>query len=168
MRTFITEQVVNTPFWASRSCHDVTLLGSATALVQVQFTTVGRIIWEGIFWASFFGNQAEAVLSICQCLLPTPSMTSPEPSSNVQSGAVNRMALIHPTAEGSGTENMQSDMMMGDNIGIIYCFLLFLLWILPHFLMEILQQHFRWCHDAQPGGESTKSRFILKKRKITG
>lgn len=103
MRASNTEQVMNAAFWASKPYPDVTLLGSGQCSSPGSghnsgHNSMGGDICGQLFWQPSRGSPEYSPI-------PSPRMTSPGPSSNVQSGAV---TPLHPRAGGSGTETYAS------------------------------------------------------------
>ena len=103
MRASNTEQVMNAAFWASKPYPDVTLLGSGQCSSPGSghnsgHNSMGGDISGPLFWQPSRGSPEYSPI-------PSPRMTSPGPSSNVQSGAV---TPIHPRAGVSGTETHAS------------------------------------------------------------
>lgn len=103
MRASSTEQAMNAAFWASKPYPDVTLLGSGQCSSPGSghnsgHNSMGGEISGQLFWQPSRGSPEYSPI-------PSPRMTSPGPSSRVQSGAV---TPIHPRAGGSITETHAS------------------------------------------------------------
>lgn len=104
IRTPNSEQVLNAAFWASKPYPDVTLLGSGHCSSPGSghnsgHNSMGGDISGQLFWQQPSRGSPE------YSPIPSPRMTSPGPSSRVQSGAV---TPIHPRAAGSGSETHAS------------------------------------------------------------
>ncbi|XP_057527939.1 mitogen-activated protein kinase kinase kinase YODA-like [Amaranthus tricolor] len=104
IRTPNSEQVLNTAFWASKPYPDVTLLGSGHCSSPGSghnsgHNSMGGDISGQLFWQQPSRGSPE------HSPIPSPRMTSPGPSSRVQSGAV---TPIHPRAAASGSETHAS------------------------------------------------------------
>ncbi|XP_021726676.1 mitogen-activated protein kinase kinase kinase YODA-like [Chenopodium quinoa] len=100
IRTPNSEQVLSAAFWASKPYPDVTLLGSGHCSSPGSghnsgHNSMGGDISGQLFWQQPSRGSPE------YSPIPSPRMTSPGPSSRVQSGAV---TPIHPRAAGSGSE----------------------------------------------------------------
>ncbi|KAL2920714.1 Mitogen-activated protein kinase kinase kinase YODA [Bienertia sinuspersici] len=100
LRTPNSEQVLNAAFWASKPYPDVNLLGSGHCSSPGSghnsgHNSMGGDISGQIFWQQPSRGSPE------YSPIPSPRMTSPGPSSRVQSGAV---TPIHPRAAGSGSD----------------------------------------------------------------
>ncbi|CAO2821192.1 unnamed protein product [Amaranthus hypochondriacus] len=104
LRTPNNEQVLNAAFWASKPYPDLTLLGSGHGSSPGSghnsgHNSMGGDITGQLFWQQPSRGSPE------YSPIPSPRMTSPGPSSRVQSGAV---TPIHPRAAGSGFETHTS------------------------------------------------------------
>ncbi|XP_061353817.1 mitogen-activated protein kinase kinase kinase YODA-like [Gastrolobium bilobum] len=100
LRAFGTEQVLNSAFWAGKPYSEVNLVGSGHCSSPGSGHNSGHNSMGGdmsgqLFWQPSRGSpEYSPVLS--------PRMTSPGPSSRIQSGAV---TPIHPRAGGAPTES---------------------------------------------------------------
>ncbi|WCJ36682.1 Mitogen-activated protein kinase kinase kinase YODA [Euphorbia peplus] len=103
MRVFGTEQAINAAFWAGKPYPDVCLLGSGQCSspgsgYNSGHNSMGGDIAGQLFWQQSRGSP--------ECSpIPSPRMTSPGPSSRVQSGAV---TPIHPRAGGATIDSQTS------------------------------------------------------------
>ncbi|MED6135834.1 hypothetical protein PIB30_050382 [Stylosanthes scabra] len=100
LRAFATEQVLNSAFWAGKTYSDVNFLGSGHCSSPGSGQNSGHNSMGGdmsgqLFWQPSRGSPEYSPV-------PSPRMTSPGPSSRVQSGAV---TPIHPRAGGTLTES---------------------------------------------------------------
>ncbi|XP_057763042.1 mitogen-activated protein kinase kinase kinase YODA-like [Arachis stenosperma] len=100
LRAFATEQVLNSAFWAGKTNSDVNFLGSGHCSSPGSGHNSGHNSMGGdmsgqLFWQPSRGSPEYSPV-------PSPRMTSPGPSSRVQSGAV---TPIHPRAGGTPTES---------------------------------------------------------------
>ncbi|GAV79317.1 Pkinase domain-containing protein [Cephalotus follicularis] len=100
MRAFGTEQIINSAFWAGKPYPDVTLLGSGQCSSPGSgqnsgHNSVGVDTSAQLFWQQSRGSPDYSPI-------PSPRMTSPGPSSRIQSGAV---TPIHPRAGGTAIES---------------------------------------------------------------
>ncbi|GMJ13574.1 EMBRYO DEFECTIVE 71, MAP KINASE KINASE KINASE 4, YODA [Hibiscus trionum] len=100
MRAFGTEQVMNSPFWAGKTCTDVTLLGSGHCSSPGSGQNSGHNSMGGdmsgqLFWQPSRGSPEYSPI-------PSPRMTSAGPSSRIHSGAV---TPIHPRSACTATES---------------------------------------------------------------
>ncbi|KAK2983536.1 hypothetical protein RJ640_023070 [Escallonia rubra] len=103
MRAFGTEQVTNSAFWAGKPYSDLPLLGSGHCSSPGSGQNSGHNSMGGdmlgqLFWQPSRGSPEYSPL-------PSPRMTSPGPSSRIQSGAV---TPLHPRATGAATESQNS------------------------------------------------------------
>lgn len=103
LRVFGTDQVINSAFWVGKSHPDVTLLGSGHCSSPGSGQNSGHNSMGGdmsgqLFWQHSRGSPEYSPI-------PSPRMTSPGPSSRIQSGAV---TPIHPRAGGMTTESQVS------------------------------------------------------------
>ncbi|XWS48458.1 hypothetical protein CRYUN_Cryun13aG0079100 [Craigia yunnanensis] len=101
MRTFGTEQVMNSPFWAGKTYTDVTLLGSGHCSClghNSGHNSMGGDVSGQLFWQQSRGSPEYSPI-------PCPRMTSAGPSSRIHSGAV---TPIHPRSAGTATESHTS------------------------------------------------------------
>lgn len=100
MRAFGTEQAANNAFWAAKPYPDVTLLGSGHCSSPGSgqnsgHNSLGGDISGQLFWQQSRGSPEYSPI-------PSPRMTSPGPSSRIQSGAV---TPIHPRAGGAAVDS---------------------------------------------------------------
>ena len=91
MRTFGTEQVLNSPFWAGKTYTDVTLLGSGHCSSPGSGHNSGHNSMGGDMSGQLFWQQSKGSPEYSP--IPSPRMTSAGPSSRIHSGAV---TPIHP------------------------------------------------------------------------
>ncbi|XP_021905155.1 mitogen-activated protein kinase kinase kinase YODA-like [Carica papaya] len=103
LRVFGTDQVINSAFWVGKSHPDVTLLGSGHCSSPGSGQNSGHNSMGGdmsgqLFWQHSRGSPEYSPI-------PSPRMTSPGPSSRIQSGAV---TPIHPRAGGMTIESQVS------------------------------------------------------------
>lgn len=103
MRAVCPDQIAGTAFWASKPYPDVALLGSGQCSSPGSGNNSGHNSMGGdisgqIFWQHSRGSP--------ECSpIPSPRMTSPGPSSRIQSGAV---TPLHPRAGGMASESPTS------------------------------------------------------------
>ncbi|XP_027357727.1 mitogen-activated protein kinase kinase kinase YODA-like [Abrus precatorius] len=100
LRAFGTEQVLNSAFWAGKPYSEVNLGGSGHCSSPGSGHNSGHNSMGGdmsgqLFWQPSRGSPEYSPI-------PSPRMTSPGPSSRIQSGAV---TPIHPRAGGTPTES---------------------------------------------------------------
>ncbi|KAK7279925.1 hypothetical protein RJT34_24986 [Clitoria ternatea] len=100
LRAFGTDQVLNSAFWAGKPYSDVNLVGSGQCSSPGSGHNSGHNSMGGdmsgpLFWQPSRGSPEYSPV-------PSPRMTSPGPSSRIQSGAV---TPIHPKAGGTPTES---------------------------------------------------------------
>lgn len=93
MRVFSTEQVMNTAVWAGKSHPDVILGGSGHCSSPGSGHNSGHNSMGGDMAGHFFWQQSRGSPEYSP--VPSSRMTSPGPSSRIQSGAV---TPIHPRA----------------------------------------------------------------------
>ncbi|KAK9265363.1 hypothetical protein L1049_003513 [Liquidambar formosana] len=103
MRVLGPEQVMNCGFWAGKPYSDIALLGSGQCSSPGSghnsgHNSVGGDMSGQLFWPH---NRCSPECSP----VPSPRMTSPGPSSRIQSGAV---TPLHPRAGGAATESPTS------------------------------------------------------------
>ncbi|KAK0597152.1 hypothetical protein LWI29_022282 [Acer saccharum] len=99
LRAFGTEQAVNSAFWSGKPYADVTLLGSGHCSSPGSGQNSGHNSMSGqLFWQQSRGSPEYSPI-------PSPRMTSPGPSSRIQSGTV---TPIHPRAGGAAFESQNS------------------------------------------------------------
>ncbi|XP_020540846.1 mitogen-activated protein kinase kinase kinase YODA isoform X2 [Jatropha curcas] len=103
MRAFGTEQVINSAFWAGKPYTDVTLLGSGHCSSPGSGYNSGHNSMGGDMSGQLLWQQSRGSPECSP--IPSPRMTSPGPSSRVQSGAV---TPIHPRAGGTTIESQTS------------------------------------------------------------
>ncbi|KAF9668384.1 hypothetical protein SADUNF_Sadunf15G0123100 [Salix dunnii] len=96
MRAFGTEQVINSTFWAGKPYPDINLLGSGHCSSPGSGYNSGHNSMGGDMSGQLFWQQSRGSPECSP--IPSPRMTSPGPSSRVQSGAV---TPIHPRAGGT-------------------------------------------------------------------
>ncbi|KAL9375972.1 hypothetical protein Peur_032851 [Populus x canadensis] len=96
MRAFGAEQVINSAFWAGKPYPDVNLLGSGHCSSPGSGYNSGHNSMGGDMSGQLFWQQSRGSPECSP--IPSPRMTSPGPSSRVQSGAV---TPIHPRAGGT-------------------------------------------------------------------
>ncbi|XP_061364474.1 mitogen-activated protein kinase kinase kinase YODA-like [Gastrolobium bilobum] len=99
LRAFGTDQVLNSAFWAAKPYSEVNLAGSGHCSSPGSGHNSGHNSMGGdmsgqLFWQPSRGSPEYSPV-------PSPRMTSPGPSSRIQSGAV---TPIHPRAGGTPTE----------------------------------------------------------------
>ncbi|KAK9724659.1 hypothetical protein RND81_05G090400 [Saponaria officinalis] len=102
MRTSNNEQVMNAAFWASKAYPDVNLIGSGHCSSPGSGHNSGHNSMGGDIPGQLFWGQPSRMTSPEYSPIPSPRMTSPGPSSRVQSGAV---TPIHPIAAGTGSKS---------------------------------------------------------------
>ncbi|KAH9603504.1 hypothetical protein KSS87_010020 [Heliosperma pusillum] len=102
LRTSNNDQAMNTAFWATKAYPDVNLLGSGHCSSPGSGHNSGHNSMGGDISGQIFWGQPSRMTSPEYSPIPSPRMTSPGPSSRVQSGAV---TPIHPKAAGSGSES---------------------------------------------------------------
>ncbi|XP_012570148.1 mitogen-activated protein kinase kinase kinase YODA-like isoform X2 [Cicer arietinum] len=100
LRAFGTDQVLNSAFWAGKPYPEVNFLGSGHCSSPGSGHNSGHNSMGGdmsgpLFWQPSRGSPEYSPV-------PSPRMTSPGPSSRIQSGAV---TPIHPRAAGTPTES---------------------------------------------------------------
>lgn len=100
LRAFGTDQVLNSAFWAGKPYPEVNLAGSGHCSSPGSGHNSGHNSMGGdmsgpLFWQPSRGSPEYSPV-------PSPRMTSPGPSSRIQSGAV---TPIHPRAAGTPTES---------------------------------------------------------------
>ncbi|KAJ1391020.1 Protein kinase domain [Sesbania bispinosa] len=100
LRAFGTDQVLNSAFWAGKPYPEVNLVGSGHCSSPGSGHNSGHNSMGGdmsgpLFWQPSRGSPEYSPV-------PSPRMTSPGPSSRIQSGAV---TPIHPRAGGTPTES---------------------------------------------------------------
>lgn len=100
LRAFGTEQVLNSAFWAGKPYPEVNFGGSGHCSSPGSGHNSGHNSMGGdmsgqLFWQPSRGSPEYSPV-------PSPRMTSPGPSSRIQSGAV---TPIHPKAGGTPTES---------------------------------------------------------------
>ncbi|KAK9665479.1 hypothetical protein RND81_14G114700 [Saponaria officinalis] len=100
VRTLNNEQVMNTAFWASKAYPDVTFLGSGHCSSPGSGHNSGNNSVGGDMLGQLLLGRPSRMTSPEHFPIPSPRMTSPGPSSRVQSGTV---TPIHPTAAGSSS-----------------------------------------------------------------
>ncbi|XP_025012121.2 mitogen-activated protein kinase kinase kinase YODA [Ricinus communis] len=103
MRAFGTEQVINSAFWAGKPYTDVCLLGSGHCSSPGSGYNSGHNSMGGDMSGQLLWQQSRGSPECSP--IPSPRMTSPGPSSRVQSGAV---TPIHPRAGGATIESQAS------------------------------------------------------------
>ncbi|KAJ4955397.1 hypothetical protein NE237_012180 [Protea cynaroides] len=100
MRACGTDQITSSSFWGGKPCPDVLLLGSGHCSSPGSGHNSGHNSMGGdmsgqLFWQHSRGSP--------ECSpIPSPRMTSPGPSSRIQSGAV---TPLHPRAGGAATDS---------------------------------------------------------------
>ncbi|XP_074291515.1 mitogen-activated protein kinase kinase kinase YODA-like isoform X2 [Silene latifolia] len=99
------EQAMNNAFWASKAYPDLNFLGSGHCSSPGSGHNSGHNSLGGDMLGQLFWGQPSRMTSPEHSPIPSPRMTSPGPSSRVQSGTV---TPIHPTAAGSSLENHSS------------------------------------------------------------
>ncbi|KAJ1384997.1 Protein kinase domain [Sesbania bispinosa] len=96
LRAFGTDQVLNSAFWAGKPYPEVNLVGSGHCSSPGSgHNSMGGDMSGPLFWQPSRGSPEYSPV-------PSPRMTSPGPSSRIQSGAV---TPIHPRAGGTPTES---------------------------------------------------------------
>lgn len=105
LRAFGSEQVVNSAFWSGKPYADVTLLGSGHCSSPGSGQNSGNNSMGGDMSGQLFWQQLQSRGSPEYSPIPSPRMTSPGPSSRIQSGAV---TPIHPRAGGAPIESQTS------------------------------------------------------------
>ncbi|KAL9237322.1 hypothetical protein vseg_011885 [Gypsophila vaccaria] len=100
MRISNNEQATNTAFWASKAYPDVTFLGSGNCSSPGSGHNSGHNSVGGDMLGQLFWGQPSRMTSPEHSPIPSPRMTSPGPSSRVQSGTA---TPIHPAVAGSGS-----------------------------------------------------------------
>lgn len=103
LRAFGTEQVVNSAFWSGKPYSDVTLLGSGHCSSPGSGQNSGHNSMGGDISGQLFWQQSRGSPEYSP--IPSPRMTSPGPSSRIQSGAV---TPTHPRAGGAAIESQTS------------------------------------------------------------
>ncbi|KAJ6417650.1 hypothetical protein OIU84_001103 [Salix udensis] len=103
MRAFSSEQVINAAFWAGKPYPDVNFLGSGHCSSPGSGYNSGHNSMGGDMSGQLFWQQSRGSPEYSP--IPSPRMTSPGPSSRVQSGAV---TPIHPRAGGTIIESQTS------------------------------------------------------------
>ncbi|KAJ4705993.1 Mitogen-activated protein kinase kinase kinase [Melia azedarach] len=103
LRAFGTEQVVNSTFWSGKPYADITLLGSGHCSSPGSGQNSGHNSMGGDMSGQLFWQQSRGSPEYSP--IPSPRMTSPGPSSRIQSGAV---TPIHPRAGGAAIESQTS------------------------------------------------------------
>ncbi|XP_057952172.1 mitogen-activated protein kinase kinase kinase YODA-like [Malania oleifera] len=103
MRAFGNEQIMNSTFWAGKPYPDVNLLGSGHCSSPGSGYNSGHNSMGGdmsgpLLWQHSRGSPEYSPI-------PSPRMTSPGPSSRIQSGAV---TPLHPRAGGAATDSQTS------------------------------------------------------------
>jgi hypothetical protein len=103
MRAFGAEHGTNSAFWAGKSYPDVTFVGSGQCSSPGSghnsgHNSMGGDVTGQLFWQQSRGSPEYSPV-------PSPRMTSPGPSSRIQSGAV---TPTHPRAGGTPTESQTS------------------------------------------------------------
>lgn len=103
LRAFGTEQAINSAFWAGKPYPDICVLGSGHCSSPGSGQNSGHNSMGGdmsgqLFWQPSRGSPEYSPL-------PSPRMTSPGPSSRIQSGAV---TPLHPRAGAALTESQSS------------------------------------------------------------
>ncbi|KAJ6374967.1 hypothetical protein OIU77_000024 [Salix suchowensis] len=137
MRAFSSEQVINAAFWAGKPYPDVNFLGSGHCSSPGSGYNSGHNSMGGDMSGQLFWQQSRGSPECSP--IPSPRMTSPGPSSRVQSGAV---TPIHPRAGGTIIESQTS-------------------W--PD------DQHLRLCHEVQEGQRIQQAQDLAgKKGKLLG
>ncbi|KAJ6294686.1 hypothetical protein OIU76_022713 [Salix suchowensis] len=96
MRAFGAEHVINSAFWAGKPYPDINLLGSGHCSSPGSGYNSGHNSLGGDMSGQLFWQQSRGSPECSP--IPSPRMTSPGPSSRVQSGAV---TPIHPRAGGT-------------------------------------------------------------------
>ncbi|XP_050225159.1 mitogen-activated protein kinase kinase kinase YODA-like [Mercurialis annua] len=100
MRAFVNEQVINSAFWAGKPYTDGCLLGSGHCSSPGSGYNSGHNSMGGDMSGQLFWQQSRGSPECSP--IPSPRMTSPGPSSRIQSGAV---TPIHPRAGGTTIES---------------------------------------------------------------
>ncbi|KAJ6386428.1 hypothetical protein OIU78_016362 [Salix suchowensis] len=137
MRAFSSEQVINAAFWAGKPYPDANFLGSGHCSSPGSGYNSGHNSMGGDMSGQLFWQQSRGSPECSP--IPSPRMTSPGPSSRVQSGAV---TPIHPRAGGTIIESQTS-------------------W--PD------DQHLRLCHEVQEGQRIQQAQDLAgKKGKLLG
>lgn len=100
LRAFGTDQVLNSAFWAGKPYPEINFVGSGHCSSPGSGHNSGHNSMGGdmsgpLFWQPSRGSPEYSPI-------PSPRMTSPGPSSRIQSGAV---TPIHPRAGGTPTES---------------------------------------------------------------
>ncbi|KAH8492369.1 hypothetical protein H0E87_021794 [Populus deltoides] len=103
MRASSTEQVINSAFWAGKPYPDANFLGSGHCSSPGSGYNSGHNSMGGDMSGQLFWQQSRGSPECSP--IPSPRMTSPGPSSRVQSGAV---TPIHPRAGGTIIESQTS------------------------------------------------------------
>ncbi|KAF5731182.1 hypothetical protein HS088_TW19G00787 [Tripterygium wilfordii] len=104
MRGYGAEQVINSAaFWAGKPYPDVTLLGSGHCSSPGSGHNSGHNSMGGDMSGQLFWQQSRGSPECSP--IPSPRMTSPDPSSRIHSGAV---TPIHPRAGGMAIESQAS------------------------------------------------------------
>ena len=103
LRAFGTEQATNSAFWTGKTYQDVTFVGSGQCSSPGSGHNSGHNSMGGDVSGQFFWQQSRGSPEYSP--VPSPRMTSPGPSSRIQSGAV---TPIHPRAGGTPLESQTS------------------------------------------------------------
>ncbi|KAF9614142.1 hypothetical protein IFM89_015461 [Coptis chinensis] len=103
MRGFSPEQIASSAFWAGKPYPDVALLGSGHCSSPGSGQNSGHNSMGGDMSGQLFWQQCRGSAECSP--IPSPRMTSPGPSSRIQSGAV---TPLHPRAAGATTESSAS------------------------------------------------------------
>ncbi|XP_071723998.1 mitogen-activated protein kinase kinase kinase YODA-like [Rutidosis leptorrhynchoides] len=103
MRGFGTEQVMNYAYGVGKPYNDVTFLGSGNCSSPGSGQNSGHNSMGGDMSGQLFWQQSRGSPEYSP--IPSPRMTSPGPSSRIQSGAV---TPIHPRAGGAPLESQSS------------------------------------------------------------
>lgn len=103
LRAFGTEQATNPAFWTGKTYQDVTFVGSGQCSSPGSGHNSGHNSMGGDVSGQFFWQQSRGSPEYSP--VPSPRMTSPGPSSRIQSGAV---TPIHPRAGGTPLESQTS------------------------------------------------------------
>ncbi|KAK9143789.1 hypothetical protein Syun_013189 [Stephania yunnanensis] len=99
MRAFGPDQIASSGFWAGRHYPDINLLGSGQCSSPGSGHNSGHNSMGGDLSGQLFWQQSRGSPECSP--IPSPRMTSPGPSSRIQSGAV---TPLHPRAGGASTE----------------------------------------------------------------